>query len=384
VSLFRRVSSVIVLLGAAVPPLALAQSFQEADSIVESGISQGVYPGALLVVGQGDRILHRRGFGHLTWDRRSPVPRPDSTLWDLASLTKVVATTSAVMRLVENGQVALDVAVNRYLPRFRGGSRTGVTVRMLLDHTSGLPSYREFFREAPTRDSAIALLYATPLRNSPGRVTTYSDLNFMLLGLLVEAVSGEGLDQFVSREVFSPAGMTQAGFRPRRQPTRTAPTGSWRGTPICCEVNDQNAVRLGGVAGHAGVFATGDDLARYLRLWLDGGVIDGRAVFRPATVQTFLSPGNGIDARYLGWDRPPGKGRDDSAFGQLPSPSTFGHTGWTGTLIWADPERRLLVVFLTNRSYAPKTGHSIRRLRAVRGALADAIVSELDRSGTDR
>jgi CubicO group peptidase (beta-lactamase class C family) len=369
-----------LLAGAALPLPAPAQSFTAADSIVESGISQGVYPGAVLVVGQGNRILHRRGFGHLTWDQRSPVPRPDSTLWDLASLTKVVATTSAVMRLVESGQVALDAAVDRYLPRFRGGSRSGVTVRMLLDHTSGLPSYREFFREAPTRDSAIALLYATPLRNAPGRVTTYSDLNFMLLGLLVEAVSGEGLDRFASREVFSPAGMRLAGFRPPREPSRTAPTGSWRGTPICCEVNDQNAVRLGGVAGHAGVFATGDDLVRYLQLWLDDGSIDGRAVFRPATVRAFLTPGDRPDARYLGWDRPPPRGRDDSAFGQLPSAATFGHTGWTGTLIWADPERQLLVVFLTNRSYAPKTAHSIRRLRAVRGALADAIVSQLDRS----
>lgn len=379
--LFRGVSSVVMIVGAALPLPARAQSFQAADSIVESGISQGVYPGAVLVVGQGDRILHRRGFGHLTWNQRSPAPRPDSTLWDVASLTKVVATTSAVMRLVENGQVALDGAVNRYLPRFRGGSRSAVTVRMLLDHTSGLPSYREFFREAPTRDSAIALLYATSLRNSPGRVTTYSDLNFMLLGLLVEAVSGETLEQFAGREVFSPAGMTQTGFRPRREPNRTAPTGSWRGTPICCEVNDQNAVRLGGVAGHAGVFATGDDLARYLRLWLDGGSIDGRAIFHTATVQTFLTPGDRPDARYLGWDRPPPEGRDDSAFGQRPSGSTFGHTGWTGTLIWADPDRQLMVVFLTNRSFAPKTGHSIRRLRAVRGALADAIVSELDRSG---
>jgi CubicO group peptidase (beta-lactamase class C family) len=288
------------------------------------------------------------------------------------------------MRLVEHGQVELDSAVNRYLPRFQGGSRSRITVRMLLDHTSGLPSYREFFREAPTRDSAITLLYGTPLRNPPGRVTTYSDLNFMLLGLLVEAVSGEGLDRYAGHEVFLPAGMTQAGFRPRREPARTAPTGSWRGTPICCEVNDQNAVRLGGVAGHAGVFASGDDLARYLRLWLGGGVIDGRTVFSPATVHTFLIAGDRPDARYLGWDRPPPKGRDDSAFGQLPSAATFGHTGWTGTLIWADPERQLFVVFLTNRSYAPKTGQSIRRLRAVRGALADAIISELERSGAKR
>jgi len=145
-------------------------------------------------------------------------------------------------------------------------------------------------------------------------------------------------------------------------------------------VNDQNAVRLGGAAGHAGVFATGDDLARYLRLWLGDGSIDGLAVFRPATVRTFLSAADRPEARYLGWERPPARGRDDSAYGQLPSPATFGHTGWTGTLIWADPERKLFLVFLTNRSYSPRTSQSIRRLRAVRGALADSVIAEVDRA----
>jgi CubicO group peptidase (beta-lactamase class C family) len=154
---------------------------------------------------------------------------------------------------------------------------------------------------------------------------------------------------------------------------------SWRGTPICCEVNDQNAVRLGGIAGHAGVFGTGDDLARYLRLWLGEGSIDGRDIFRAATVRAFLSAVNEPDARYLGWERPPARGRDDSAYGELPSPATFGHTGWTGTLVWVDPARKLFVVFLTNRSFAPRASHSIRQLRAVRGALADSIVAALDR-----
>jgi len=372
-----RVSVVLLLAGAVTP--AETQSFRAADSIVESGIVRGIYPGAVLVIGQGDRVLHRRGFGHFTWDPRSPVPKPDSTLWDLASLTKVVATTAAVMRLVEDRRVELDTPVTRYLPRFQGGTRAKVTVRMLLDHTSGLPSYREFFREAPDRDSAITLLYATALRNPPGRTTVYSDLNFMLLGLLVEAVSGESLGDFARRAVFAPAGMAQTGFQPRREPARTVPTGLWRGTAICCEVNDQNAVRLGGIAGHAGVFGTGDDLARYLRLWLGEGSIDGRNVFQAATVHTFLSAADRQDARYLGWERPPARGRDDSAYGELPSPATFGHTGWTGTLVWVDPGRKLFVVFLTNRSFAPRTGHSIRQLRAVRGALADSVVASVDR-----
>ena len=370
----------VALLLALAPAVPLsAQAFRLADSIVQSGVSAGIYPGAVLVIGRRDQVLHRRGFGHLTWSNQSPVPRPDSTLWDLASLTKAVATTPSIMRLVETGRVELDSPVVRYLPRFAGATRGRVTVRMLLDHTSGLPSYREFFREAPSRDSAITLLYGTPLRAAPGSRTAYSDLNFMLLGLLVEAVTGEALDAFAAREVFGPAGMGRTTFRPAREPERTAPTGRWRSTPICCEVNDQNAARLGGVAGHAGLFGSGDDLARYLRLWLGAGSIDQRSVFRPGTVNAFLAAGDAPDARYLGWEKPPSRGRDDSAYGLLPSPATFGHTGWTGTLIWADPERKLFVVFLTNRSYAPRVNQSIRRLRALRGALADAIVTEVDR-----
>ena len=373
----RRFFLTLLTAGSAASPLP-AQDFRRADSLVVSGVSAGIYPGAVLIVGRGDRVLHRRGFGHLTWSDRAAVPTPDSTLWDFASLTKAVATTPAIMRLVEQGRVGLDTAVSRYLPRFAGGARNRVTVRMLLDHTSGLPSYREFFREAPGRDSAIALLYATPLSSAPGTRTVYSDLNFMLLGLLVESVAGEGLDSFTLREVFRPAGMTQTGFRPAREPARTAPTGRWRGTPICCEVNDQNAARLGGVAGHAGLFGTADDLARYLRLWLRQGSVDGASVLRPATVRSFLSAGEAPDARYLGWERPPAEGRDDSAYGRLLSRATFGHTGWTGTLVWADTERDLFMVFLTNRSYAPRVDQSIRRLRALRGALADAIVTGAD------
>ncbi|HSE66669.1 MAG TPA: serine hydrolase domain-containing protein, partial [Gemmatimonadales bacterium] len=159
-----------------------AGQFAPLDEIVEAGIRRGIYPGAVVVVGRRGSVLYSRGYGHLTWDPRSPVPSPDSTIWDLASLTKVTATTPSVMRLVEQGKVDLDRPVISYLPRFTGGRKGEVTVRMLLDHTSGLRSYVQFFRLAPTRDSAIALLYAEPLRRPPGKSAEYSDLNFLLLG----------------------------------------------------------------------------------------------------------------------------------------------------------------------------------------------------------
>jgi CubicO group peptidase (beta-lactamase class C family) len=346
---------------------------------VASGIRSGIYPGAVLVIGDQRRVLHARGFGHFTWSPKSGVPDPDSTLWDLASLTKVVGTTGAVMRLVEDGRVDLAAPVARYLPRFTGGGREGVLVRQLLDHTSGLPSYVEFFRLSRTRDSAIALLYATPLRHPPGTVAEYSDLNFLLLGLLVEAVAGEPLERFVARAVLVPVGMARSRYRPGDNARdQTAPTGQWRGHPVCCHVNDQNAERMGGAAGHAGLFSTGADLARFARLWLNEGAVDDRQVFRPATVRTFLTPDSAGASRLLGWERPDPAHRDDSAYGRRLSLRAFGHTGWTGTLLWIDPDRHLFLILLTNRSFAPRMGRSIRALRAVRGALADAVVSAVD------
>ncbi len=372
---------------------ASAQNFRAADSIVASGIRSGIYPGAVLVVGRKAGVTYQHGYGHLTWRPDAPIPSPDSTLWDLASLTKVVGTTGGIMRLVEDRRVDLDQPVVRYLPRFSGADRAAVTVRMLLDHTSGLPSYREFFKLAATRDSAITLLYTTPLRHRPGTTAEYSDLNFLLLGLLIEQVSGEPLDRFVERTVLGPAGMSHTHYRPADATASvTAPTGLWRGRPVCCVVNDQNAARFGGAAGHAGLFSTGTDLARYARLWLNQGTLDGRQVFDVTTLRTFLTPDSADATRLLGWERPPSAVRregcsrgagcapgkpEDSAYGSLLSATAYGHTGWTGTLIWIDPERDLFLILLTNRSYAPRIGHSIRALRAIRSALADAVVRSM-------
>jgi CubicO group peptidase (beta-lactamase class C family) len=394
-----RIGPIFALAVAVTTPLAKplsAQSFLAADSIVESGIRRGIFPGAVLIIGASDRIVHARGFGRFEWDR-GPRPSPDSTLWDLASLTKVVGTTGAIMRLVEDHRVELDAPVGRYLARFTGPGKDRVTIRMLLNHTSGLRSYVPFFQLAPTRDSAITLLYREPLRRPPGKTAEYSDLNFLLLGLVVERVAGDPLDRVVARAVLAPAGLERTVYRPADSlAPRVAPTGRWRGRAVCCEVNDQNAVRMGGAAGHAGLFSTGMDLARFAQLWLNLGTVGGRRVFDSATVRAFLAPEGNASDRLLGWERPPcaraqgdrtscgRQGRDDSAYGHLLSSSAYGHTGWTGTLMWIDPDRRLFLVLLTNRSYGPKVGHSIRALRGVRSALADQVVTAMDRAGRPR
>ena len=352
---------------------------------MEGGIKRGIYPGAVVVVGRRGSVLYSQGYGHQTWDPKSPVPTPDSTIWDLASLTKVTATTPSVMRLVEQGRVDLDRPVATYLPRFTGGRKGEVTVRMLLDHTSGLRSYVQFFRLAPTRDSAIALLYAEPLRRPPGKSAEYSDLNFLLLGLLVERVAGEPLDRFATREVFiRPECCARCLLLPRSLYESVVPTGVWHGHPSRGVVNDQNAVRFGEVAGHAGLFSTGTDLARYARLWLSEGALGDRRVLETGTIRRFLQPGASSGNRLLGWERRDPPGKEPVAAGTLLTDSTYGHTGWTGTELWLDPVRDLFLIFLTNRAYDPRVGRSISELRAVRARLADAAVRAVPGACSDR
>lgn len=355
---------------------AATQSFAAVDAAVLEGIQRGLYPGAVVVIGRRDSILYSRGYGHFTWNPASAIPTPDSTIWDLASITKVIGTTSAAMRLVEAGRLDLDAPVRRYLPRFSGGLKNQVTVRMLLDHTSGLKSYVPIYRRARrSRTRAISMLYAQPLLRPPGDSAEYSDLNSLLLGLIIEKVSKMPLDRFVAREVFDPLGLRQTMFRPpARLRARIVPSGMWRGQPVRGEVNDQNAVVFGGVAGHAGVFSTGMDLARYAQVWLRGGLGPEGAWVSRATMALFLTKGTNSGSRLLGWDSPELKPEEPSVFGSLISDAAYGHTGFTGTELWIDPTRDLFLVFLTNRVFDPKIQDSVKELKLVRASVSDATV----------
>jgi CubicO group peptidase (beta-lactamase class C family) len=355
---------------------ARAQSFSEIDAAVQDGIRRGIYPGAVVVIGTRDSLMYARGYGHFTWNSSSPVPDPDSTLWDVASITKVVSTASIAMRLVDRGKLELDAPVRRYLPRFAGGLKNGVTVRMLLDHTSGLKSYVPFYVKARgSRARAIDLLYAQPLVRTPGDSAEYSDLNALFLGLIEEKLGGQPLDRLAKREVFDPLGLSQTMYKPSsRMKRRIAPSGIRRGQPGPGDVNDQNAVAMGGVAGHAGVFSTGSDLARYAQVWLRSGMgPDGQWV-SPQTVQRFLVRGPRSGSRLLGWDTPEAKPDEPSVFGSLVSDASYGHTGFTGTELWVDPARDLFLVFLTNRAFDPRIHESVKELKVVRAALSDATV----------
>lgn len=372
----------LLLVGApGVPPSATpAGAFDALDSTIAAGVRQGVYPGAVVLVGRSTGVLHARGFGHLSPASRSPRPRPDSTLFDLASLTKVVATGASAMLLVDRGLLQLDRPVAHYLPEFSRPSQQGITVRMLLNHTSGLRPYAEYFRLADTRAAAIRLLLAETPRHPPGAGAEYSDLNAMLLGLVIERVTGESLDQFARREIFEPLGMSSTGFNPDRAwRTRTAASSIERGRPVAGVVQDRNAQVLGGVAGHAGLFSTAADLARFAQWWLRRGRTEsGDTLVRAETMDLFLSPQPNAGSRLLAWDSPDSLADHPSLFGSLVSPTAFGHTGWTGTQLWVDPARDLFVVFLTNRSLNPSVTRSIRQLRTIRATVADLAISAIE------
>ncbi len=355
------------------------------DPIVLDGLRRGAYPGAALVVGRRDTILFSKGYGRLTWSQVSPSVDPDSTIYDLASLTKVVATTTALMLLVERGDVRLDAPVSTYVPEFDGPERAGITVRQLLTHTSGLRADLPDSELKAVPDGATLLrrvLSETP-RVPPDTRVVYSDLNAILLGETVRRVTGEPLDGFATREVIGPLGLTQTMFRPpRRLRGRIAPTGVWRGHPVAGVVNDPSAAKLGGVSGNAGLFGTARDAGRFAQVMLrEGALPDGRRLLKSATVRLFTTKaadfGHGTEARALGWQAVP-TGETASSAGTLFGPRSYGHTGWTGTSLWIDPDRDLFVVLLTNRAYAPRARRSFTVLKEVRGGLADAAARASD------
>jgi CubicO group peptidase (beta-lactamase class C family) len=339
------------------------------DRVIERGIRAGGYPGAAVVVGRKGAAVWEKGFGRLGWTGDAGEVVPERTIYDLASLTKVVGTTTAIMILFDEGKIRLDDRVVQYIPEFGGGAKDNITIRMLLEHRSGLPAGRDLWRLASTPEEARAAVISTPLFASPGQFVEYSDLGADMLGFVVEAVSGEKLDRFLDTRVFGPLGMTDTRFRPdgslrgRIAPTELNPP---RGYPLRGEVHDENAYALGGVAGHAGLFSTASDLAVFAQMLLNGGSYNGTRIVADSTVRLFTHRAAGT--RALGWDTCAGKG----SCGTYLSETAYGHTGFTGTSLWIDPEREMFVVLLTNRVHAARARRPAKVISDVRADLADA------------
>jgi len=316
------------------------------DDVVLRGVRAGGYPGAAVIVARRGSIVLERGYGTLDW-RSGVAVDAEQTMYDLASLTKVVATTAAAMVLVDQGKLRLDERVTHYLPAFTGGAKDEITIRDLLMHRSGLPAGRDIPRHAGPETARKAVL-ATSLDRAPGSSYEYSDLGLDVMGFVIERITHEPLDQFVRRAVYTPLGMRSTMFRPASSlRARIAPTenGLARG-----EVHDGTARALGGVAGNAGLFSTAGDLAVFAQLMLDGGTAGTTRLFGDSIAREFTKPGPGW--RGLGWQTCPG----DGSCGQYLSTRAFGHTGFTGTSMWIDPERDLIVIVLTNWLHGRASG----------------------------
>ncbi len=358
------------------------------DAVVEAAVAARAFPGGVLAVGRDGALVHLRAFGRLSYDPGAAEVATD-TLYDLASLTKVVVTTTLSMILVDEGKLDLDARVHAFFPAFAGPAKERVTVRHLLTHSGGLQWWAPLHKEVQGKPAYLERIVAMDLAYEPGAKSVYSDLGIILLGDILERVGGTPFEEMARQRVLQPLAMKDAQYRPpaallpRIAPTENDP---WRGRVVRGEVHDENAFALGGVAPHAGLFATAPDLAHLAQMLLDGGSFGGKRIVSRATVELFTErAGVPVSSRALGWDTPtdesgqrsstPGQPGYSSA-GSLFSARSFGHTGFTGTSMWMDPERGLYVILLTNRVHPTRDNNAIREARA---QVADAVVRALDR-----
>jgi CubicO group peptidase (beta-lactamase class C family) len=338
------------------------------DSIMRVGIAEGAAPGGSLVVGRYGRIVHMKGYGRQDTAKASS-PVDENTIYDMASLTKVIATTTAAMILEEQGQLDLDRTVASYLPEFNAPDKAGITMRMIVTHRGGLEAFAALYKEFKGRDQYLTQINLRPLKSTPGTETVYSDWDMILTQFVIERITGKSLDQFVAEKVFGPLGMTSTMYNPDslKYFSRIAPTeiDTARGGLVHGQVHDENAWAIGGVSGHAGLFSTAKDLSIFAQMLLNGGEYNGVRIVKASTLARWTAPQSGTSSRALGWDTP-SKG---SSSGNYFSARSFGHTGFTGTSIWIDPEKDLFVILLTNRVDPTRANN---RHVPLRRAVADA------------
>jgi CubicO group peptidase (beta-lactamase class C family) len=342
--------------------------------VLRAAIGDRAFPAASIAVTSRGKLVALKAFGRFTYEIDSPEVTTAS-VFDLASVSKVSATTAMAMILYERGLLDLETPVVDIVPEFASNAplRRQVTVRMLLTHSSGLPAYEKLFLRVHTRDELLAAALATPLAADPGAKSEYSDIGFIILGVALARIADTPLDRFCQHEVFGPLGMSRTAFNPppawRSSIPPTVDDRSFRNRIIEGEVQDENASVLGGVAGHAGVFATAEDLAIFANAMLMGG----RPILRADTLAVFTQreTAPACTSRALGWDTP----SSPSQSGKYFSANSFGHLGYTGTSLWIDPVRQLSITLLTNRTWPDCSNQAIRQ---VRPRFHDAVIEALE------
>jgi CubicO group peptidase (beta-lactamase class C family) len=358
--------------------------FRGAFGILEKAIAERAFPACSLAVTVRGELVAHKAIGRLTYDPGAPEVTAAS-LFDLASLTKVLATTAMAMILYERGLLDLEAPVTAIVPEFAGQfvdrfadndpRRREITVRMLLAHSSGLPAYEKLFLRAKTREDLLRAAFTTPLAADPGARAEYSDIGFIILGVVLERLADESLDVFCQREIFGPLGMTHTTFNPghalKNSIPPTADDRTFRHRIIQGEVQDENASVLGGIAGHAGLFSTAEDLAIFAHAMLN----QGHPILRADTIELFSRRESAPEgtSRALGWDTPSAPSQSGKYF----SSRSFGHLGYTGTSLWIDPDGQLSITLLTNRTWPDSENQAIKQ---VRPAFHDAVIEVLEKT----
>jgi CubicO group peptidase (beta-lactamase class C family) len=338
--------------------------FLQIDEIIQSAIKDSAFPGSVVLVSKEGKVIYEKAFGHLTYDDTSAAVTKN-TIYDIASLTKVIASTTAVMICYDKNLFSLDDPVAKYITEFSQNGKEKVTIKNLLLHNSGLPAFKRFYNNYSSADEIINDIYKMPLSYETESKTVYSDLGFITLQKIIEQVTGKEFDVFCKEEIFIPLQMNSTFFNPPDSlQYKIAPTeydNSWRNKLVWGETS----VLLNGVAGHAGLFSTAQDISNLLILLLNDGAFDGNQIIKSATYSD-------KSTRALGWDTKSGEG---SSAGELFDTTSFGHTGFTGTSVWVDPTREIFVVLLTNRVYPTREN---KKLYKVRPALHNAVINTLD------
>lgn len=388
-----------------VDPLTL----NKADALVEKAIASAAFPGCRVLAAKNGKIFYDKSFGYLTYDRTAPVTA--NTVYDLASLTKVVSTTLAVMRLSEQQRINIDKTLGDYLPITRGTDKAPLTLRNLLLHQAGLKAWipfykslldstgklrdtvvcnkwdgcyplhvsKDLFLREDYKDSVWNAILQSPLDNK-GRYV-YSDLDYYFLAAVVEKVTGRALNKYVNEQFYAPMGLHMTGYLPLEfiRPDLIAPTENdqtFRHQTLQGYVHDPGAAMMGGVAGHAGVFSTAGEVAAIFQMLMAEGLWHGKRYFKPETVRYFTGYGSDISRRGIGFDKPTPDRWDAGPVSNRCSGYTFGHQGFTGTCAWADPATGVVFVFLSNRVYPNAENNQINRL-ATRTTVQDALYEAL-------
>ena len=347
--------------------------FLKVDKLIYEAIKDSVFPGAVLLISKEGKTIYKNAYGNFTYDKHSTKVKLN-TIYDLASLTKIVSTTTAAMICIDKGLFKLNDKVVKYIPKFANNGKENITIKNLLLHNSGLPAYKRFYKFCSDAEDVINDIYNTKLIYKTGSKTVYSDLGMIVLQKVIEKVTGKTLDKFSEEKIFVPLNMERTMFNPpdsiKKEIAPTEFDNYWRHRQLQGEVHDETASLLNGVSGNAGLFSSVGDLSNFLTMILNNGTYKNKRIIKEETVKLFTTKQPNSE-RALGWDI---KSPQKSSAGNLFSSKSFGHTGYTGTSFWVDPQKKLFVVLLTNRVYPTRENRKIIKFRPV---LHDEIIKSI-------